>query len=66
MPRPQPEHIWIMRWAALQRDCDRQTLPPPEFLQAELLHAFESDAANGEQRAEHGVCHPAFLPTVPV
>ena len=66
MPRPQPEQTWITRSAALQRDRDRQAVPPPEFLQAELLHPVEPDAANGEQWAKHGVCHPALLPTVPV
>ena len=50
----------------LQGDCDWQTVASVELLQAELLHPVEPDAEDGEHRADHGVCHPAFLPAVPV
>ena len=50
----------------MQGDCDRQAFAAVEFLQAQLLHPAEPNAQNGEHRTEHGVCHPEFLPTVPI
>lgn len=50
----------------LQGDCDWQAVTLDQLLQAELLHAFELDAEDGEHRPWHGVCHSALLPAVPV
>lgn len=57
---------WQLCWAARQGNRDGQAVSLVELLQAELLHAAEPDEKDGEHGPEHGVCHPALLPAVPV
>lgn len=62
--RPVKDSQWLDD--VLQGNGDRQAVTSDQFFQAELLHLAEPDAAAGEHQPEHGVCHPALLPAVPV
>ena len=55
-----------VRWGHVQVDSAREAVAAAVAVPAELLHSAEHLAQNGGQRAEHGVCHPALLPAVPV